>query len=188
MPPVFQQQLHLFLSDPKAVAGDIQAALIPLKEKNSACFLLRICTLLRRAVCRSFQMCKGQEQEAPSGTPVAPSSAFQCHRMPVTVGFCSCTRHNIEPGVRDLNSCPHNSHLWVHLPLCALHSDEKAEWHGGYAGHLLFALRPIPCPSSAGLTSRGLNYVSQAPLPTGFLFSLANGRCQQLREQGVGRS
>ncbi|KAB0407609.1 hypothetical protein E2I00_016236 [Balaenoptera physalus] len=81
---LFPISIQNFLSvpDPRAVAGDIQVALIPFKEKNSACFLLRICTLLRRAVCGSFQMRKGQEQEAPSGAPVAPSSAFQCHRMP----------------------------------------------------------------------------------------------------------
>ena len=62
---------------------------------------------------------------------MASSSAFQCHRMLITARFCSCTRHNIKLEVRDLNSCPHNSHLWVQLPLRALHFDEEARWHKG---------------------------------------------------------
>ena len=60
---------------------------------------------------------------------MASPSAFQCHRMLVTARFYSCTRHNIKLEVRDLNSCPHNSHLWVQLPLRALHFDEEARWH-----------------------------------------------------------
>lgn len=43
LPSNLQQQLHLFLSDPKAVAGKIQAALTPFKEKNNACFFWQMC-------------------------------------------------------------------------------------------------------------------------------------------------
>lgn len=62
--------------------------------------------------------------------------------MLLTAGFYSCAGHNIEPGVRDLNSCPHSVCLEfpfiAQLPLCALHFDEEAVWHG--EAHRSFAV------------------------------------------------
>ena len=80
---------------------------------------------------------------------MAPSSAFQCHTMLITAGFHSCTRHNIKLEVRDLNSHPYNSHLWVQLPLCAGHFDEEARWHKGVVvcGSFTVCSQTYPLPT-----------------------------------------
>lgn len=119
-----------------------------------------------RAICRSFQTCKGQEEEVSSGAPVAPSFAFQCHEMLAAAACYSRAHHSLEPGIRDLNPCSHNVCLpfpfTAQASLCALHVDEVAVQSGS-----------LPFPGWA--PHRGLN-IPQAPLPTGFLLGLAHGR------------
>lgn len=44
-------------------------------------------------------------------------------------------------------------------------------------------LDPFPALPLLGSATKGMNYISQAPLPTSFLLSLANGRYWQIREQ-----
>lgn len=53
------------------------------------------------------------------------------------------------------------------LSLCDLHFDEEVVQRGSL---------PFPCWAQ----HLGLNYISQAALPTGFLLGLANGRSRQM--------
>lgn len=98
--------------------------------------------------------------------------------MLLTAGFYSCAGHNIDPGVGDLNSCPYSVcfefPFIAQLPPCALNFDEEAGWHvvvgaGGIQVIYCLLLDPFPALPLGNSSSGGLNYVSQAPLPIGFL-------------------